>query len=84
LNNAVYSQQLNILHNNIGIYRKHVLVWEQRFIYGAAIISGYIAASGTAGECVIGTDFKRSGRSLNKDVSWHLHGVIDETHEPQP
>jgi hypothetical protein len=58
LNSAVYSPQLNILHNNIGIYRKHVLVWEQWFVYGAAIISGYIAASGAAREYVIGTNFE--------------------------
>jgi hypothetical protein len=58
LNTAVYSQQLNILHNDIGIYRKLVLLWEQWYIYGAAGISGYIAASGTVDECVIWKDFE--------------------------
>jgi hypothetical protein len=47
---TIYFQQLNILHNNFGIYRKHVLVWEQWFIYGAAIIAAYTAASGMASE----------------------------------
>jgi hypothetical protein len=41
---------MNILHNDIGIYRKLVLLWEQWFSHGAAGISGYIAATGTADE----------------------------------
>jgi hypothetical protein len=42
--------QVNNLHNNVDICRNHVLMWEQWFIYGAAIVSGYIAASRMAGE----------------------------------
>jgi hypothetical protein len=42
--------QVNNLHNNVNICRNHVLMWEQWFIYGAAIVSGYIAASRMAGE----------------------------------
>jgi hypothetical protein len=48
-----------------------VLLLERWFIYGAAIISGYIAASGMAGEYVIGKDFERSSRCLIEVLSRH-------------
>jgi uncharacterized protein YifN (PemK superfamily) len=35
---------VDILQNNTVIYRKHVLLWEQCFIYGATIRLGYVAS----------------------------------------
>jgi hypothetical protein len=78
---AIYFQQLNILHSNIGTYRKHVLVWERWFISGAAVISGYIAASGTVGECEIGKDFEEIVRGLIQVASRRILGPTNENRD---